>query len=70
MQWILHFQAASVLYAYLKTSTLIICLVGQQDDYYGFLKYKFIYFDWKLITLQYCIGLPYINMDLPRVYTC
>jgi len=21
-----------------------------------FLKYKFIYFNWKLITLQYCIG--------------
>ena len=22
----------------------------------GFLKYKFIYFNWRLITLQYCIG--------------
>ena len=21
-----------------------------------FLKYKFIYFNWRLITLQYCIG--------------
>ena len=30
--------------------------MGQQDDYHGFLKYKFIYFNWKLITLQYCIG--------------
>ena len=35
-----------------------------------FLKYKFIYFNWRLITLQYCIGLPYINMNRPRVYTC
>ena len=24
--------------------------------YTYFLKYKFIYFNWKLITLQYCIG--------------
>ena len=24
--------------------------------YYFFLKYKFIYFNWRLITLQYCIG--------------
>ena len=24
--------------------------------YYYFLKYKFIYFNWRLITLQYCIG--------------
>ena len=24
--------------------------------YYLFLKYKFIYFNWRLITLQYCIG--------------
>ena len=36
---------------------MIICLVGQQDDYYGFfLKYKFTYFNWRLITLQHCIG--------------
>ena len=35
-----------------------------------FLKYKFIYFNWRLITLQYCIGFAYINMNLPRVYTC
>ena len=30
----------------------------------------FIYFNWRLITLQYCIGLPYINMNQPQVYTC
>ena len=24
--------------------------------FYIFLKYKFIYFNWRLITLQYCIG--------------
>ena len=23
---------------------------------YSFFKYKFIYFNWRLITLQYCIG--------------
>ena len=32
--------------------------------------FKFIYFNWRLITLHYCIGLPYINMNPPRVYTC
>ena len=38
---------------------------------------KFIYFNWRLITLQYCIVLycivlvlPYINMNPPQVYTC
>ena len=31
----------------------------------------FIYFKILLyFTLQYCIGLPYINMNPPRVYTC
>ena len=33
-------------------------------------KYKFIYFNWRLITLQYCIGLPYIDMNPSQVYTC
>jgi len=37
--------------------------------YYYFLN-KFIYFNWRLITLQYCIGFPYINMNPPQVYTC
>ena len=26
------------------------------DFYFYFFKYKFIYFNWRLITLQYCIG--------------
>ena len=34
-----------------------------------FLKFKFIYFNWRLITVQYCIGLAHINMNLPWVYT-
>ena len=29
----------------------------------------FFYFNWRLITLQYCIGFAIINMNLPRVYT-
>ena len=36
--------------------------------FFNFFKFKFIYFNWRLITLQYCIGLPYINMNLPQVY--
>ena len=35
-----------------------------------FKKYKFIYFNWRLITLQYCMIFPYIDMNLPWVYTC
>ena len=28
----------------------------KQKLFLNFLKYKFIYFNWRLITLQYCIG--------------
>ena len=31
-----------------------------------FCKYKFIYFNWRLITLQYSLVLPYINMNPPQ----
>ena len=32
---------------------------------------KLIYFNWRLITLQYCSGfLPYIDMNQPWVYMC
>ena len=32
---------------------------GQTGDLKDFLKYKFIDFNWRLITLQYCIGFYY-----------
>ena len=28
----------------------------QADSFFSFFKYKFIYFNWRLITLEYCIG--------------
>ena len=32
---------------------------------------KIIYFNWRIIPLQYCNGfLPYINMNQPQVYIC
>ena len=31
---------------------------------------KFIYFNWRLITLQYVVGLPYIYMNQSQVYMC
>ena len=37
----------------------------------SFLKYKFIYFNWKLITLQYCIGFAAHHFGFafaPRTY--
>ena len=33
-----------------------------------FLKYKFIYFNWRLLY-NIVLVLPYINMNLPQVYT-
>ena len=47
-----------------------MCLFRLFAHFPFFLKYKCIYFNWRLITLQYCIGFPYINMNLPRVYMC
>ena len=35
-----------------------------------FFKFKFIYFDWRLITLQYCIGFAIHQRESPQVYTC
>ena len=35
---------------------LPVLLPGKNWKYTHFLKYKFIYFNWRLITLQYCIG--------------
>ena len=36
-----------------------------------FFKIKFIYFNWSLITIQYCSGFwPYIDMNQPWVYMC
>ena len=37
------------LFVHLLTTTCCFCLKN-------FFKYKFIYFNWRLITLQYCIG--------------
>ena len=34
-----------------------------------FLKFKFIYFNWRLVY-NIVLVLPYINMNLPRVYMC
>ena len=34
---------------------IFVFLKGTPVDFY-FFKYKFIYFNWRLITLQYCIG--------------
>ena len=42
----------------------------QHHFFFLFFKYKFIYFNWRLITLQYCIDFAYIDMNLPWVYMC
>jgi len=40
------------------------------DIFFLFSFFQFIYFNWRLITLQYCSGLPHIDMNLPWVYMC
>jgi len=37
---------------------------------HSFFKYKFIYFNWRWITLQCCIGFAIHQHELPQVYTC
>ena len=32
-----------------------------------FFKYKFIYFNWRLITLQYCIGFVQLFYNLDHI---
>ena len=46
--------------------------VDGKSQYKFFLVFfnKFIYFNWRLITLQYYIGFPIHHMYLPQVYTC
>jgi len=36
----------------------------------SFLKFKFIYFNWRLLLYNIVLVLPYINMHPPWVYTC
>ena len=35
---------------------VVICIPQDSPRFIFFFKYKFIYFNWRLITLQYCIG--------------
>ena len=51
--------------------SLILCIFYHNNLFSFFvLFFNTNLFNWRLITLQYCIGLPYINMNPPRVYTC
>ena len=36
----------------------------------SFFKFKFIYFNWRLLLYNIVLVLPYINMHPPWVYTC
>ena len=39
-------------------------------SFFPFFKYKFIYFNWRLITLQYCIGFCHTSTWICHRYTC
>ena len=41
-----------------------------QDCFLFYFKFKFIYFNWRLFTLQYCIGSAKYQNYLSRAYTC
>ena len=68
----------SICYEVMRPDWLVVCeLPDFQAGFIFLLFFSFffwflfiIYFNWRLITLQYCIGLPYINMNPPWVYTC
>ena len=40
----------------LRTLRVFLIFLSLRDNYFFIFKYKFIYFNWRLITLQYCIG--------------
>ena len=44
------------MYFFLSLFLHIVFFISSVSYKYSFLKYKFIYFNWRLITLQYCIG--------------
>ena len=52
---------------FLKKFTCLLDHIIHMFFFY-FLKYKFIYFNSRLITLNIVLVLPYINMSLPQVY--
>ena len=39
-----------------QSSSIIRALILHFNAFFSFLKFKFIYFNWRIITLQYCIG--------------
>ena len=43
-------------------STSLHCLLKKAFFFFSFFKYKFIYFNWRLITLQYCIGFAFLSL--------
>ena len=43
-------------FCYLIFSLFVFFSIYNFKIIYSFLKHKFIYFNWRLITLQYCIG--------------
>ena len=58
-----------------RSQTWLKCLSMSTDCHHNlkmsvfFKKFKFIYFNWRLITLQYSIGFAIHQHDLPQVYT-
>ena len=63
-----------------KKQTLYIPSVMSETNYIksieilaifsGFFKYKFVYFNWRLITLQYCIGFAIHHHESATGNTC
>ena len=50
---------------YLISYTLKVRIHKSSNPIFLFFKYKFIYFNWRLITLQYCIGFAIHQHESP-----
>ena len=72
-RWILYHCDKILYYLAIRVSwvkTYQIVSVQFINYVYLVFKYEFIYFNWRLITLQYCIGFAILNMNPPQVNMC
>ena len=53
-----------------ESSHFVICSSVALRELFSFLFVLINYFNWRIITLQFCHGFAYVNMTQPQVYMC